>query len=166
MNIQQIIENYDKKQFINKKLYKYSYKIFITNESNKIEFYKNDKLCASSEIYYIAKYNIKLKSFIWAWSDIYIDINSSNISRKILNYGLDLIVDKKINSKNNKNIDTLVKLFLINSNSHINYDVNIVIILSLLCYIINSSFIYTIKTIINNDNYIVYYSLNNLIYHK
>ena len=92
------LEYYDKNlELNNKKFFNNINKTkFIKNEDNNdmnkniIEFYYNKKKLYSFKYEEIGSYYNKSKLWIWAWADPKLKKKENYISRKILNYGLDL----------------------------------------------------------------------------
>jgi len=138
MSSQDIILNslnyYDKKrEKYNKILSKIKYVSFKKTDSdmkhNTIIFYdKNKKQLFQSRYELVGAYNNYSNTWIWAWSMPQISKNLQYTSRKILNYGLDIIDDY-----DNNNI--FLKTELITSRFRISDPVQLDIHLSIAAYI-------------------------------
>jgi hypothetical protein len=144
MDISQILSNYDFVQEKNKKILKCTPNIVKSNndtEPDKIYFYKNNKLFASAEFYCIGLMNTNNNIWIWSWSDHNINNNSSILSRKILNYGMDII--KENNGSNSKKFNIIIKLLLTNSRLKIHTNFEFELIMALSMNILNANYIYS-----------------------
>jgi len=99
------LEHFDRNFEKNKKLFTHvKYYKIVPNENdlehNVIYFYNSDK----EEIYksryeVLGLYNNDVKIWAWAWSLPYLTKNNSYISRKILNYGLNISPDELIKAE-------------------------------------------------------------------
>jgi hypothetical protein len=168
MDISQILLTFDTIQEKNKKILKCKNDMIKSNNDtkpDKIIFTKNNKLFASAEIYCIGMMNIKNNIWIWSWSDYGINNNSSILSRKVLNYGMDLIIqeDGSLNNNNSNNFNIIIKLFLTNSRLKLYSNLEFELILALSMNILNADYIF--NTSVLNADYVAYNVLINLVYH-
>lgn len=152
--------------YLDNKLEKYRQKVqgkvakwrLISSSSDNItpiyEFFDvNDKLLFKAEceilgIEYRDENNKDL--WVWSWAHVGLDKNQTILSRRLLQYGLDIIT-KDLN-------DYFLKSIFINSRLKIN-DVEVVVILALSIYISKKEYI--MKLI--DHNRILYFIVNNFI---
>jgi len=143
------LEYYDKNLELNNK--KYFNKInnikFIKSnsnndmEKNKIEFYYNKKKLYSFKYEEIGSYYNKSKLWVWAWADPKLKKKENYISRKILNYGLDLDTNQQF-----------LKTELITSRFIVNNLLQLDIHVSLASYLTKIPNIYCHKVTLNKKN--------------
>lgn len=116
------------------------YKLIKNNsdlEHNKINFYdKNKELIFQSRYEVLGLYDPGSKTWIWAWSVPRFFKNQTYLSRKILNYGLDIIPEKDIN---------FLKSELISSRFKISNDIQLDLHVSIASYISKSPLIYKLR---------------------
>jgi hypothetical protein len=102
--ISKSLEYYDRNLELNNKKYfnkTNNYKIN-NNKFNRdtIDFYYNKKKLFSFKMEEIGLYDTKTNIWIWSWAISKNSKKNNDISRKILNYGLDLADDSLISLKN------------------------------------------------------------------
>jgi hypothetical protein len=123
-------------------------------EKSKIIFYdKNNKKLLESEYEIAGIFYKKYNTWIWGWALPNINKNLIMISRKLLNYALDIDLKQSDQFK-------FIKTELITSRSKITSQLQLDIYLSLISYLSKKKFIYKRRFFLNNeenDNYIDYY---------
>lgn len=154
------LEYYDKNtEIINKELKKAKYLNFPKDDGikgdivrTKINFFDKEKnLLNSSKFEIIGIYENQTKTWSWAWSIPKLPKNKSYISRKILNYGLDLDTD---------NIDTtFLRSELITGRFRISNLVQLDIHVSIASYISKMPRVY--KYVYKQSDNIDYIKINN-----
>jgi predicted nucleic acid-binding protein len=114
----------------------------VDNQKSIIIFYdKNKKRILSSKYEIIGKYILDTNVWIWGWAISEISKNLINISRKVLNYALDL--DKNM---------TELKSELITSRYRITSPIQIDIHTAISAYLSKQKYIVKINYEINNNN--------------
>ena len=123
-------------------------------EKSKIIFYdKNEKRLLESEYEIAGIFYKKYNTWVWGWALPNINKNLIMISRKLLNYALDIDLKQTDQFK-------YIKTELITSRSKITNKLQLEIYLRLISYLSKKKFIYKKRYFLNNqeqDNYIDYY---------
>ena len=123
-------------------------------EKNKIIFLdKNDKKILESDYEVAGIFYKKYNTWIWGWALPNINKNLIMISRKLLNYALDIDLKQSDQFK-------FIKSELITSRSKITNKLQLDIYLALVSYLSKKKFIYKRRFFLNKtdkDNYIDYY---------
>jgi hypothetical protein len=119
------------------------------NEKSKIVFYdKNNKKVLEGNIELIGSHNTNIRLWTWGWAQLKLPKNLTYRSRKLLNYGLDIIFDEE----NNNITDIYLKNILISSEININNDLQLDMLLAI------SSYLTKIPDIIRvREKYDIYY---------
>ena len=136
--ISKALEYYDKNLETNKiNIFDKSDNYKITNDkddNNIIIFYKNKKEIFKYKFEKIGKYDKNSNTWFWSWADPYNDKKDNSISRKILNYGLDL-----------DSSQTLLKSTLITSRFKVFNETQINIKVALSSYLSKNPIIFSIN---------------------
>lgn len=122
-------------------------------EKSKIIFYDNNKKKLLESEYEVAGiFYKKYNTWIWGWALPNINKNQIMISKKLLNYALDIDLKKSDQFK-------FIKTELITSRTKITSILQLDIYLSLVSYLSKKKFIYKKRFFLNNEenNYIDYY---------
>lgn len=158
--IQDSLDYYDKhrdtyKKYIDK-FYYYKKNISMNdNEKSTITFFdKNDNKVLEANIDMIGSLNTYTNLWTWSWANIKSPKNLNYLSRKMLNYGLDIMGKDKVH--------LYLKQLLISSDINVVNDLQLEIILAISSFIIQNPHI--IKTREGEDvMYIInYYSISDI----
>lgn len=119
---------------------------------SKIYFYdENNKLFMKGNFEFIGNYYNKYKLWIWSWAIPVFEKNKTLLSRKILNYGLDIDLNEKPSINFSIKSDLTTSRFRINK---LQLDIHI----ALISYISKEPIIYkSIDRLGENDNFITWY---------
>lgn len=146
--ISKALEYYDKNLEINRNnIFNKSdnYKIFEEDNKNKIIFYKNKKEIFKFNCEQIGMYDKNSNTWIWSWSDPYKLKSTDSISRRILNYGLNL--DKN---------QILLKSTLITSRFKVYNETQINIKIALSSYLSKNPIVFSVDKYKLNEYYFLY----------
>jgi hypothetical protein len=125
-------------------------------EKNKLLFYdKDSKLLLESSYEIIGLFYNKYNTWIWSWAIPNLSKNKILISRKLLNYALDIDITQDENKQ-----FKYIKSELITSRTQITSKLQLDIYLSLVSYLSKKRIIYKKRYFLNKDepdNYIDYY---------
>jgi len=124
-------------------------------EKNKIIFFdKNNKVLLESEYEVIGTFYKKHNLWVWSWAIPSLKKNEVMISRKLLNYALDIDISRDENKQ-----FKYIKSELITSRSRITNKLQLDIYLALVSYLSKKKFVYKVRTFLNNEknNYYDYY---------
>jgi len=167
MNCKNLIKNaykyYDEKTelYENIKDATYVENIFDSDlKESKIKFYINKKLILEANYEMMGTYYSKDNLFIWAWANINNKKNMTYISKDILKYGLDIILDDSSDNTDEFNLNSFLKTLLINSRININNQVELDIITYISFYLSKKDWITSIQNTKNSNNYIFVFLYN------
>ena len=124
-------------------------------EKNKIIFYnKKNKVLLESEYEIIGIFYKKFNAWIWSWAMPTLKKNEVMISRKLLNYALDIDINREENSQ-----FRYIKTELITSRTRVTNKLQLDIYLALVSYLSKKKFIYKRRFHLSDEpnNYIDYY---------
>jgi len=107
-------------------------------------FDKNDKELLTAEYQYIGMYYKLFDIWVWAWGHSLYDKNATKLSRKILEYGLDL--------RPNNILNGILRAQLITSRFKIQKKAQLDIHLALAGYLTKQPIIYKYKNVLDNKN--------------
>jgi len=160
MNCKNLIKNaykyYDEKTelYENIKDATYVENIFDSDlKESKIKFYINKKLILEANYETLGTYYSEDNLFIWAWANINNKKNMTYISKNILKYGLDIILDNSSDNKDEFNLNSFLKTLLINSRININNQVELDIITYISFYLSKKDWFTSIQDPKNPNNY-------------
>ena len=167
MNCKNLIKNaykyYDEKTelYENIKDATYVENIFDSDlKESKIKFYINKKLILEANYETLGTYYSEDNLFIWAWANINNKKNMTYISKDILKYGLDIILDDSSDNTDEFNLNSFLKTLLINSRININNQVELDIITYISFYLSKKDWITSIRNTKNSNNYIFVFLYN------
>lgn len=128
---------------------RYSFKISKNDMGkNKMFFYKNNKKIIIADFDYMGYFNKKTRLWAWSWGRFDFPKPLTYVSRKLLNYGLDINVEKvtlKSNHEFQIDLKQALKILLVNSRLIINTEIGYEILKALIIYITKSKYLFVMK---------------------
>ena len=143
--------NLEKNQKLFKKIFYYSVQLTIKDlEHHTITFYnKKKEIIFKTRYEHLGFYNVRSNSWTWSWSMPRYTKNTTQLARKVLNYGLDLNIDES----------SFLKEELITSRFKISTDIQLDIHAAIASYLTKKPMIFklihddTIDTAIGDNMY-------------
>jgi|SaaInlStandDraft_5_1057022.scaffolds.fasta_scaffold08482_5 hypothetical protein len=129
-----------------------------------IKFYINKKIISEANYEIMGRYYKKDNIFIWAWADVDNVKNLTYISKQILNYGLDIVIDNSLDNKDEFNLNSFLKMLLINSRIVINNQVELDILTYISFYLSKKDWFITITDPKNSDQVLYLFLYNIKLY--
>ena len=129
-----------------------------------IKFYINKKIISEANYEIMGTYYKKDNLFIWAWADGDKHKNLTYISKKILNYGLDIVIDNSLDNKDEFNLNSFLKMLLINSRIVVTNPVELDILTYISFYLSKKDWFIALDDP-ENDGQILYIFLYNIKIH-
>ena len=126
-----------------------------------IKFYVNKKIILEANYEIMGRYYSKDRIFIWEWANVDSDKNMTYISKSILKYGLDIVINNSSDNSNEMNLNSFLKMLLINSRIFINNDVELKILTYISLYLSKKDY-FTVFTDPKNPESFIYMFLYNI----